>query len=121
MNIYTEEECTQALQVITSSINRCIKMQPKFVEGTSQHSLLRNRIKALQIVQTLIEQGDITKYSKEELNYAMAPIRSIQHKCEKAQSKYVEGSTQFKRFQGTIDAMKLSEEYLNKGIEEEIE
>jgi len=32
----------------------CEKIQPKFHEGTSQHTLLKNRIKALYISKALI-------------------------------------------------------------------
>ena len=45
MNTYTETEKEQALGVIESVVGRCEKVWPKFAEGTSQHSLLKNRIK----------------------------------------------------------------------------
>lgn len=41
-------------------------MQPKFKEGTSQLSLLRNRIKALYISQSLIKNQE-HNYTQEEL------------------------------------------------------
>ena len=37
----TKEERNDALQVVVSSLRRCENIQPKFAEGTSQHSLLR--------------------------------------------------------------------------------
>jgi hypothetical protein len=45
---FTTEELEKALEIVTSVINRCKKAQSKFTEGTSQHTLLKNRIKALQ-------------------------------------------------------------------------
>ena len=54
MSHYTKEELEDALGAVTSMIGRCKKMEGKFAEGTSQHSLLKNRIKALQISETLI-------------------------------------------------------------------
>ena len=54
MNTYTETEKEQALGVIESVVGRCEKVWPKFAEGTSQHSLLKNRIKALYIAKALI-------------------------------------------------------------------
>jgi hypothetical protein len=83
---YNKEELEAALQIVTSFISRCEKTQPKFVEGTSQHTLLKNRIKALHISKALIINDNILdKYTKEELLEALRPISSIISKCEKAQ------------------------------------
>lgn len=49
MEKYTSEEFADALRIVSSSISKCEKMQPKFIEGTSQHTLLKNRIKSLYI------------------------------------------------------------------------
>ena len=54
MDKYTGEDLEKALQIVSSSINRCEKAQPKFAEGTSQHTLLKNRIKALYISKSFI-------------------------------------------------------------------
>ncbi len=54
MNEYTREELEDALQKVSSIINKCEKSQLKFAEGTSQHTLLKNRIKAMQISKALI-------------------------------------------------------------------
>lgn len=39
MGKYTREELEEALQVTSSTITNCEKMQPKFAEGTSQQIL----------------------------------------------------------------------------------
>ena len=54
MDKYTGEELEEALQIVSSVISRCEKAQPKFVEATSQHTLLKNRIKAMYISKLLI-------------------------------------------------------------------
>lgn len=54
MNIYTKNELEYALLIVSSTISKCEKIQPKFIEGTSQHTLLKNRIKALYISKSLI-------------------------------------------------------------------
>ncbi|WP_425806113.1 hypothetical protein ACHOLT_04710 [Desulfitobacterium sp. Sab5] len=54
MGKYTREELEEALQIVSSVISRCEKNKPKFVEGTSQHTLLKNRIKAIYISKSLI-------------------------------------------------------------------
>lgn len=54
MNNYTKEELEEALRAIASTISKCEKVLPKLKQGTSQHTLLIRRIKALHIAWTLI-------------------------------------------------------------------
>lgn len=54
MNYYTKEELEEALRAISSTINKCEKVLPKLKQGTSQHTLLIRRIKALHIASALI-------------------------------------------------------------------
>lgn len=106
---YTREELEEALRIVSSAISRCEKIQPKFVEGTSQHTLLKNRIKALYISKSLItDENGIDKYTKEELIEALRPVSSLISKCEKAQLKFVEGTSQHTRFKSMIKAMYIS-------------
>ena len=42
MKNYSQEELQNALKVVSSTISKCEKIQPKFKEGTSHFSLLRN-------------------------------------------------------------------------------
>ncbi|GFP75452.1 hypothetical protein [Clostridium fungisolvens] len=117
MEKYTREELEEALKVIVSTISNCEKMQPKFAEGTSQHTLLKNRIKALYISKTLITAEDITdKYTKEELIKAQPPVASIISKCEKAQLKLSEGTAQHTRLKKIIKAMYISKAFITDEI-----
>lgn len=109
MRKYTREELTEALQVVSSTISNCEKMQLKFVEGTSQHTLLKNRIKALYISKLLITGQDVMdKYTKEELIKALPPVSSIISKCEKAQLKFAEGTAHRTRLENIIKTMYIS-------------
>lgn len=54
MENYTKEELEEALRAIVSTISKCEKVQPKLKPGTSQHTLLIRRIKALRIASSLI-------------------------------------------------------------------
>lgn len=54
MDNYTKEDLTEALRAINSTISKCEKVHPKLKEGTSQHTLLIRRIKALRIASELI-------------------------------------------------------------------
>lgn len=109
MDKYTKEELIEALGEVTSTISKCEKIQPKFAEGTSQHTLLKNRIKAMYIAQSLLTYEKTTdKYTKEELVEALHPVSSIISKCEKAQQKFVEGTAHHTRFKKIIQAMYIS-------------
>ncbi|SFJ20990.1 hypothetical protein TPDSL_20960 [Terrisporobacter petrolearius] len=117
MEKYTKEELKEAINVVTSSIKNCEKMHPKFEEGTSQHTLLKNRIKALYISKSLIEEENIKeKYTKEELEKAIAPVSSIKSKCEKAKTKAVEGTGNHTRLTKIIKAMYISKYLITNEI-----
>lgn len=80
------------------------KFLPKFPEGTSQHSLLKNRIRALQTTRELISGEG--RPSREELEFALPRIESMLHKMSKARDKYEPGSRNYKRFDPMVQAMK---------------
>lgn len=117
MNKYTNEELTAALREVSSTIRKCEKMQGKFEEGTSQCSLLRNRIKAMVISKLLIESelsqkeqmtDSLRQYTKEELTEALRPVVSVISKCEKAQVKFDQGTSHHRRLENLIKAMDTS-------------
>ena len=80
------------------------KFLPKFPEGTSQHSLLKNRIRALQTARELISGEG--RPSREELEFALPRIESMIHNMSKARDKYEPGSRNYKRFDPMVQAMK---------------
>ncbi|WP_042274423.1 hypothetical protein [[Clostridium] dakarense] len=117
MDKYTKEELLKALQVVSSTISNCEKIHPKFAEGTSHHTLLKNRIKAMYISKSLITDEDISdEYTKEELLEALRPVSSVISKCEKAQLKFVEGTSHHTRFKNIIEAMYISKSLITNEI-----
>ena len=117
MDKYIREELEEALQIVSSVISRCEKAQPKFVEGTSQHSLLKNRIKAMYISKSLItDENVMDKYTKEELIEALRPVSSIISKCEKAQLKFEESTSHHTRLKSIIKAMYISKSLITDEI-----
>jgi len=56
MATYAGEELEEALRAIISTINKCEKILPKLKEDSAQHTLLKRRIKALQISVDLIKK-----------------------------------------------------------------
>ena len=117
MDKYAKEELIEALQVVSSTISKCEKIQPKFAEGTSQHTLLKNRIKAMYISKSLITDENVTgKYTKEELIEALRPVSSVISKCEKAQLKFEDGTSHHKRLKNIIKAMYISKSLITDEI-----
>jgi hypothetical protein len=57
MKNYTGEDLSEALRAINSIIHKCEKAQEKFPEGKAQHTLLRNRLKAMYLSKELITEA----------------------------------------------------------------
>lgn len=54
---FTRNELQEALRAIDSLLSKCEKAQVKLIPGKSQHSLMNNRIKALDISSGLIKKA----------------------------------------------------------------
>jgi hypothetical protein len=108
MEHYAKEDLTETLMMVDSIFGRCERMLGKFPEGSSQHSLLKNRLKALTIAKDLLAKEDNqVVYDEKELTAALESVTSIMAKCESAQQKHPEGSTNFLRFQKIKKAMAI--------------
>jgi hypothetical protein len=114
---YAKEELDETLYIIESTISKCERMQLKFAKGTSQYTLLENRIKSLKISKSLMTgEGTLGKFSKQELIDALTPISSIISKCEKAQEKHSEGTAHYTRLKKIIKAMYISKALITDEI-----
>lgn len=121
MGTFTKSDMEQAPAVIASMINRAEKAQSKFAEGSSQHTLQKNRIAALRIARALIEQelagpDAATMYAKEDLENAVAPLSSLISKSEKAQQKLKEGTWQHKMLESNLKALHIVAPLLSGAI-----
>jgi ferredoxin-fold anticodon binding domain-containing protein len=95
----------KALEPITDMIKRSELAQAKFQEGTSQFTLQTNRINALKIAYALLNKDNISCYEKEALEKAVAPIKSLISKSEKAKIKLKQDSWQYKMLESNIVAL----------------
>jgi hypothetical protein len=122
MDEYTKQDMEKALRAITSMINRCEKSQVKFVQGTSQYTLQKNRIKALNVALSLIKkessENDITDYIKEDLEEAVNPIASLISKSEKSQKKLKQGTWQHAILESNLESLYLASLLLTKALQE---
>ncbi|UUM12175.1 hypothetical protein NQU17_01075 [Clostridiaceae bacterium HFYG-1003] len=119
--IYQQNDLAQALSVMESTIRKCEQIQPKFLEGSPQNTLLRNRLKSLALSKDLItcvaEQKETGRYSEDELTQALPPMISIISKCAAAQKKHEIGSRYHLQCQKIIDAMTISIQLIQEEIE----
>ena len=105
----------ELLEMLDRLIGLEEKFLPKFAEGTSQHSLLRNRIRALQPARELVS-GD-GKPDREELESALPRVASIIQKTTKARDKYEPDSRNYRRFDPTVRAMEQVRSLLEQELE----
>ncbi|QIK57355.1 hypothetical protein G7059_05650 [Erysipelothrix sp. HDW6A] len=104
---------TETIIILESTINNCEKMIVKFDSGTSQHSLLKNRIKALLISKYVVTKDSlISDYTTQDIQSALVPLDSILHKTTKAIEKHEEGSRTYKRLIPMIMAISASKQAL---------
>lgn len=121
MNCNIKIDLDESLQAINSMINRTKLSKEKFSQGTSQYTLQKNRLKALQIASSLIAkelaQSDaFDSYSEEDLKKAHAPITSLISKSEKARTKLVQGTWQHRMLSNNLKALYMVLPLLNKAL-----
>lgn len=116
-----KKELTGILAVLESTIADSVKVMPKFEVGSPQHTLLTNRIKALEIAKNLmLDDPNGPFYSKEELQAAKAPIQSLLNKSEKAMTKFKTGHPAYIRLNKIIQAMTFSEMAIEEAIDNRV-
>lgn len=123
MEKYTREDLEQALVTLQSMIDRSVKVQHKFKEGSSQASLVRNRIRALQAASSLIsremEPDRLSEsLANDDLAEALPPIESTIRKCEKVLAGSAEGSSQASLTKKMLQALYLSRLLINQELEQ---
>lgn len=113
MDDLTKEDLEEALQAMVSMVNRTEKLNGKFAPGTSQHTLQKNRLKALHIASSLLSQklmgnksGEVC--AQEDLKNALAPITSLISKSEKARTKLAPDTWQHKMLSDNLKALHMA-------------
>ncbi len=89
---------TAAIAAIATAIRRSQQAIVRFAPGTSHHSLLIHRIRALQTASVLLSmqtgERPVSNVPDEDMRNAVAPLTSLLHKSEKARMKLSAGSWQ---------------------------
>lgn len=118
MEKHTAEELAEAMQTVIGAFDRCQRALLRFDEGSPQHTLLKNRVKALNVAKALMTGMEAEyKPSEEEMVGAIRPIASIISKCEKAQHRFTEGTMQHMRLCKLIKAMCISKSLISDAID----
>lgn len=123
MGEFGRKEMEEALEAISSVIHKAEKARVKFAEGTPQHTLQVNRIKALQVASALISkelaEGNVAdSHTKEDLEKALAPIASLISKSEKAREKVPEGSWQHRMLTQNLKALHIALPLVKRALSE---
>ena len=120
MEDLTKKDMEEALRTMSSMISKTEKTKEKFAQGTSQHTLQKNRLQALNIALSLIlkelAESDTLDYSKEDLEKAIAPIASLISKSEKAQKKLAQGTWQHTMLSNNLKALYIASPLLTKAL-----
>lgn len=121
MDDLTAKAMEQALCAIADMADRTEKAKEKFARGTSQHTLLTNRLKALHIAASLIarrqaKESIMACYAEGELKHAFAPIVSLIHKSEKAQTKLAPGTWQHAMLARNLKALHIALPLLTEAL-----
>ena len=124
MNHFADKDMKDAMQSITSIIERGAKAQRNFAQGTAQYTLQANRIGALRIALSLIknellENGLKHEFLKEDLEKAVAPMASLISKSEKAQKKLTPGTWQHTMLKNNLEALSIASQLLTKALGEQ--
>jgi len=120
---FTKKDINEALQAIASMISRTEKSKEKFAQGTSQHTLQKNRLKALHIAsllisKVLVENNAVDCYTEEDLKNALAPIASLISKSEKARQKLAQRTWQHTMLSNNIKALHIALPLLTRALGE---
>ena len=110
------EENSPLIEVLEELIRRSLEAQKKFLPGSNHHSLLKNRIYALHIAKTLIqnEMGERQTLYKEELDLAHDPLNSLLSKSEKTIQKLSAGTWQHTLLEKNIEALSIAVSLLDR-------
>ena len=95
---------TSFLNWLESTIQNVEAQADKFKEGSSQATLIKNRLFALRTSLSLLDNEDGVEV---DLIQALEPMKSILRKNMKAQEKHSKETTIYKRLQKNIDCARF--------------
>jgi len=119
MNIknFTRAEIEEALRPIASLIGKSEKALQKLAPGTWQHTMLRDNLKALRIASSLMSQtSDADQFTREDLQEALRALASMIDRGEKAQVKFLPGTSQHTLQKNRSSALGIASELIGSAL-----
>ena len=111
-----EAEMMQVRQSLQDMMERTQQALAKFEAGSSQHSLLENRLQALRVGLWLIEDT-VKEHTRNELEQAVAPVNSLMQKSGKAREKVKPGSWQHAMLSNNLQALAIVKKMLETRLD----
>ncbi len=104
---------SNVLNWLESTIQNVEAQADKFKEGSSQATLIKNRLFALKTSLSLLEKEEGVEV---DLIQALEPMKSILRKNMKAQEKHSKETSIYKRLQRNIDCAQFCVELIEDKI-----
>lgn len=110
----------ETVEALADMIRRSEEAMAKFAPGTAQHTLQVNRIHALKVADALVKQerggAHMPSWAQEALEKAVAPLRSLASKSEKALQKLASGTWQKAMLERNLRALHEAMPLLEKAL-----
>jgi len=105
----------ECLNLIDTYLEREETILPRLREGTSQYSLVKNRIRSLRTARELLSGAG--QPCRGDLEFALPRIHSILHKTRKARDKYESGSRTHSRLDPVVRTMEQISAEVERALE----
>ncbi|KAB8145822.1 hypothetical protein F8S13_01720 [Chloroflexia bacterium SDU3-3] len=114
MSVYTEEE----LRPLASLISKSEKAQQKVAEGTWQHRMLHQNLRALRLASALLQAhpGVASSCGPEELQEAARTLAAMIAKVAQTQEQFAPGTAQHTLQRNRLRALRIAEERVRAAL-----
>ena len=115
----TAEDMLAVLRPIESLLHKSEKALEKLAEGTWQHAMLRDNVRAMRLSCTLLTGGvgAAEAFDRAELAHAQGALFDMLRRSEQAQRKFAEGTAQFTLQRNRIHALCVAESLVAEAVE----
>ncbi len=119
MQALTAGEMQAVLKPIESLLHKSEKAMEKLAEGTWQHAMLRDNVRALRLSRTLLTggAGAAEALDRAALTHAQGALFDMLRRSEQAQQKFAEGTAQFTLQRNRIHALRVAEGLVAEALE----
>lgn len=108
---YTSDDLQEALRPIASLISKSENAQQKLAPGSWQHTMLQDNLTALHIASVLMNRqaDDTDSFTRDDMQQALPALVSMIGRTEKAQAKFLPGTSQHTLQRNRLKALRIAE------------